>query len=102
MYQSRELNLKISLATLLNKVQWDIRFYFTYRGSENVYGMKKSQFRLVCDDEKDICYIELAEDEETKNHKETDIDIDSHFMSKMKDSKCCPVTSYLTYFMSLN
>ena len=46
--------------------------------------------------------MELAVDEETKNHKEVDKDIYSPFMTEIKDSKYCPVTSYLTYVMSIS
>ena len=63
-------------------------------------GMMKNHFKVVYD-ERDICYVELAVDEETKNHKEVDKDIDSPFMPEIRDSKYCPVTTYLTYCMSL-
>ena len=85
-----------------NKVQWDIRYYFTCRGTENMYNMKRDHFKLSFDEQRGIRYIKLAKDKETKNHKEVDQDIESGFLPEMKDSKYCPVTSYLTYIMSLS
>ena len=64
--------------------------------------MKKDHFKLYFDEQRSIRYIELAKDEETKNHKECDQDIQSGIMPEMKDSKYCPITSYLIYIMSLN
>ena len=67
-----------------------------------MYNMKKDHFKLSFDEHRSIHYIELAKDEETNNHKETDQDIECGFMPEMKGSKYCPVTSYLTYIMSLS
>ena len=101
-YTSRLLDPDFSPRTLQNKVQFDLRFYFARRGTENMYQMKKDYFKLVYDAEHDICYLELAVDEETKNHKEITNDLESIFMPEIKDSKYCIVTSFLTYEMSLN
>ena len=47
-------------------------------------------------------YVTKAVDEETKNHKETDQDIISGFMPEIKDSKYCPVSSYIKYVNALS
>ena len=43
-----------------------------------------------------------VEDEETKNHKETDAPIVSGFMPEIPNCKMCPVQSFLTYLYSLS
>ena len=67
-----------------------------------MYAMEKDHFKVTYDRVDDICYIELSVDEETKNHNEVDSNIDSPFVPEIKDSKYCPVTSYLTYIMCLS
>ena len=67
-----------------------------------MYKINKDHFKLVYDKQRDTRYIKLAVDKETENHTEWDSDINCGFMPKMKDSKYCPVTLYLTYIMSLN
>ena len=42
-----------------------------------MYHMEKDHFKAVYDEERDTRYVELAKDEETKNHKECDSDIES-------------------------
>ena len=66
-----------------------------------MYEMQKNHFKVTYDEQRDLRFVELAVDKETKNHKEIDKDTDSPFMPEMKNSKYCPVTSYLTYYMSL-
>ena len=63
---------------------------------------RKITFKVTFDKECDIHYVELVVDGETKKHKEEDSDTDSPFMPEIKDSKYCPVISYLTYYMSLS
>ena len=52
-----------------------------------MYHMEKDHFKVVYDEKRDTRYVELAKDEETKNHKECDSDINSPFMPEMKGSK---------------
>ena len=87
--------------SLQRKVQSDIRYYFARRGAENMHEMLKRTFKLEVDPNTGLRYIARAVDEETKNHKETDQDIISGFMTEQKDSKYCPVDSYLCYFETL-
>ena len=100
MYKSKFLDPDIGPKELQNKVQFDIRYYFARRGTENIYTMTNT-FKVVTDSETQIAYITRAMDEATKNHKETDNDIISGFMPEMPKSKYCPVQSFLTYKISL-
>ena len=101
-YSSCDLDPNFHPKSLQNKLQWDLRFYFARHGTENMYKMKKDHFKLWYDEVLDLRYVELAVSEETKNHKETNTDTESGLMPEMKDNKYCPVTSYLTYIMSLS
>ena len=87
---------------LLNKVQFDIRYYFARRGGENIYDMTKSTFKCITDRETGVSYVTRAEDEATKNHKEGDNAIISGYMPELPGSKYCPVQSFMTYIISLD
>ena len=102
MYNHKLLDPEINSRTLQNKVQMDLRYYFVRRGSENIYKWNKDTFKLVQDDNTKITYIKKVEDEETKNHKETDSEIITAFMPEQKGSKMCPVMSYTTYLSALS
>ena len=67
-----------------------------------MHSITKTTFQVLRDRETDICYVTRAEDEETKNHKEVDKDINSGYMPERPGSKYCPVQSYLTYIYSLD
>ena len=101
-YNSVYLDLTANVRSLLRKVQWDIRFYFARRGGENMHSMDKNTFKLVTDRNTGVKYISRAQDEATKNHKETDQDIIFGFMPEIKGDKMCPVASYLKYFNALS
>ena len=64
--------------------------------------MTKDPFKVVTDDESNMCYIVRAIDEETKNHKESNSEIISGYMHKIQGNKFCPVQLYLTYKISLD
>ena len=64
--------------------------------------MEKDTFKLEVDLNSGLRYIIKVKDEETKNHKETDQDIISGFMAEKKESKYCPVTSFLRYTNALS
>ena len=64
--------------------------------------MFKNTFEIMTDPDTGVRYVTKAIDEETKNHKETDQDIISGFMPENKDSKYCPVKSYLRYLNALS
>ena len=87
---------------LQNKVQFDLRFYFARCGAENIYDMKIGDLKLVKDRATNRSFVIKVRDEETKNHKECDSDIDSPFMPEIPESKYCPVQSYLTYLYALD
>ena len=53
-------------------MQFDIRYYFTRRGGDNIYDMTKETFKCMMDRESSVSYITRAQDEETQNHKESE------------------------------
>ena len=86
---------------LFNKVQFDIRFFFFRRGSENMHKMTRDTFVVKIDGDTGRRYIAKA-DEFTKNHREGDKENLSGFMPEMPDSDYCPVKSFLKYISKLN
>ena len=102
MYNSKYLDPELSPRCLRNKVEMDLRYYFVRRGCENIYHWTKDTFKLVKDATTDIVYVEKVEDEETKNHKETNNEIITAFMPEIKGSRMCPVMSFTTYLSALS
>lgn len=88
--------------SLQEKVQFDIRFYFFRRGSENMHRMTKSTFVLLTNPESGERYIRLAEDELTKNHQGDCRERHTPVMPEKVGDKNCPVSSYLKYVSHLN
>lgn len=107
-YNSEELNPDSSPQSLLNKVQFDIRYYFCRRGNEKIEDMKKDTFKLMYDSTSQISYVKKVRDEETKNHKETNSNIVTGFMPQIIDPetgrphRLCPVRSFENYLGYLN
>ena len=92
---------------LFSKVMFDLRFYFCRRGNENVHKWTKSTFELKYDVDTGITYLEKVFDEMTKNHQETNCEIQTGFMPQMLDSsgkphKLCPIHSFENYISHLN
>ena len=92
---------------LQNKVQFDIRYYFCRRGSENIYAMKKDTFQLAYDRDTKIAYVFKSKDEITKNHQETNSPIVTGFMPQILNSdgtvdRMCPVRSFDNYLNHIN
>ena len=102
MYKSPLLDPEAGPTQLQNKVQFNIRYYFTWWGAENIYGMTKGTFKVVNDHDINIYYITKAVDKETKNHEESDSEIISGYMPEIPDRKYCPLQSYLTYKISFD
>ena len=69
LYNHDELNPDLGPHQLLNKVQFDIRFYLCRRGSENFHSMDKENFALEYNTETNIAYVRKVKDEMTKNPK---------------------------------
>ena len=92
---------------LQNKVQFDIRYYFCWRGSENIYEMTKDTSQLAYDRETKIAYVFKCRDEMTQNHQETNNPIVTGFMPQILNpdgmvNRLCPVHSYENYLNHLN
>ena len=108
LYKSPHLDPDRGPRELLNKVQFDIRYYFCQRGLENIYEMKKDTFEFGYCNDTQMGYVFKAKDELQKNHKEFHNPIITGFMPEMKDPttglphKMCPVRSYTNYYGALN
>ena len=93
---------------LLNKVQFDIRYYFCRRGCENIYDMTKDTFQLAFNTDTGMSYVYKAKDELQKNHKESNNPVITGFMPQLYDPstgrphKSCPVRSFENYIHHLN
>ena len=107
-YNSPQLDPDKGPQELQNKVQFDIRFYMMRRGAENIEKMTKNTFQLHSDQETGIAFVKKVEDEQTKNHSETNSKIITGYMPQMLDPttgrphKLCPVRSYENYLWQLN
>ena len=88
--------------SLQNKVQFDIRFYFSRRGRENMHTMQKLMFKVFLNQATNHEYVAKVEDEATKNHRETDNPILTNFMPENKDDRMCPVRSFKMYLSHLH
>lgn len=84
---------------LQNKVQFDVRYYFGRRGSENMASMTKSSFKQHVDPNTGRTYISLV-DELTKNRR-TDREAASGVMAET-GSADCPVQSFKKYISKLD
>ena len=92
---------------LLNKVQFDVRYFFCRRGSENIYTMTKETYQIGYDEESGITCILKAKDECTKNHQETNNPVLTGYMPEIigsdgKPHKMCLVRSFKSYIDKLN
>ena len=91
---------------LQNKAIFDIS-YFCRQGEENFHGMMKDTLALKYNSDSGISYIEKVQDEQTKNHFETNAEIVTGFMPQMLDEsrrphKYCSVCSFENYLGHLN
>lgn len=79
---------------LLNKVQFDVRFYFFRRGLENFEKMTKDTFEVKMDQTTGKQYVIKRFDELTKNHRAGDEELVTGVMPETGDSSC-PVSVQL-------
>lgn len=102
LYNSRNLDANTPEG-LLNKVQFDVRFYFTRRGAENMEKMSRSTYEVLVDSDTGLRYVAQKTDEFNKNHKETDKERYSGYMPEYRaDPNKCPVQSFIRYIEHLN
>ncbi|XP_060080750.1 zinc finger protein 718-like [Ylistrum balloti] len=100
-YSSQHLNVNTPVG-LYNKVQFDIRLYFSRRSTENMHKMTKSTFEIVTDFETGLRYVRKA-DEMFKNLHSHDKDVLScNYMPESPGSPFCPVASFESYICKLN
>ena len=87
--------------SLQRKVQFDIRFFFSRRGSENMHKMRKNNFQLTFDQRSESWFVKKIRDELTKNHRDHE-QIITGFMPENRDDPLCPVASFKKYQDHLN
>ena len=90
-----------------NKVMFDLRFYFCRRGNEMYMHGPSQLFDLKFETDTAITYLQKVIDKMTKNHKETDAEVQTGFMHQMLDTngqphKYCPICSFENYVGHLN
>ena len=85
---------------LYNKVQYDVRYYFARRGSENMNTLTKDSFMLKRDPDTGKRFV-VSKDELTKNHGLDDTDADGGLMVETHTDDC-PVNSFLKYLSKLD
>ena len=106
LYNSPHMDPDRGPRELLNKVLFDIRYFFCCRGNENIYDMTKETFRIAVQED-GLEYIFKAVDEATKNHNETNNPILTGYMpallrSNGEEHKFSPLRSYKMYIDHLN
>ncbi|KAK7105841.1 hypothetical protein V1264_017169 [Littorina saxatilis] len=85
---------------LANKVQFDVRYYFSRRGAENMHSMTKTTFRIKTDATTNREYVCKNSDELTKNHQHDTAFVTGFMPATLTDS--CPVESFRQYISHLN
>lgn len=99
LYTSLFFNTKTPVG-LYNKVQFDVRFYFSRRGVENMDTMTKDSF-IVGVNAKTGRVCVTKRDELTKNHREDDTEAHGGVMVATPTDDC-PVKSFLKYRSKLH
>ena len=69
--------------------------------------MNRDIFKFHFDSDTQITYVKKEKDEQTKNHREADSEVQTGFMLQVLDSnrrphKLCPVCSFENYLCHLN
>ena len=77
------------------------------RGGENIETMNKETFKLKYDSELQMAYVQKVQDEQTKNHQESNTEIITGFIPQLLDvdgsvHRLCPVRSFENYLNVLN
>ena len=101
MYNHRYMDPSVDNFSLQRKVQFDIRFFFARRGSENMDKMRKTDFELTFDQRSETWFVKKVRDELTKNHRDRE-QIITGFMPENRDDPLCPVASFKKYIEHLN
>ena len=94
MYNHDYINPNKGPKQLQHKVQFDLRFYFCRRGMENMEKMRKTDFDLRYDTQKEEWYVIKVKDELMKNHRELE-NLISGVMPENKMDELCPVKSFV-------
>lgn len=107
LYNHQNMDPDAGPQQLQNKVQFDIRYYFCRQGGENIPDFQKNTFQVMYDSQAKIAYVKKVVDELAKNHRESDSQMVTGFMSQVLDfdgkpHHLCPVRSFENYIGHLN
>ena len=97
LYTSKHLDPDHSPASLQNKVQWDLRFYFARCANENIDQFTKGTFQINTHQGTGLKFITKVMDEQTKNHQVDQSDLITACMIETPGSKMCPIKSFMKY-----
>ena len=100
MYTHTYLDPDLDAHSFQQKVQFDIRFFFSRRGCKNMETMKVDDFALQFDTKTESWYVKKIKDELTKNHRAPE-NIITGFIPENKDDRLCPVRSFRMYLEHL-
>ena len=106
-YNHAEFDPDVGPQSLLNKAQFDMRFYLCRRGCENFETMDRDTFVLQFDTDTHIAFVKKVKDELTENYKDLDDEITTGFMQQIlaangQPHKLYPVRSFENYISHLN
>ena len=90
--------------TLLNKVFFEVAFFFCRRGMENLCHLRKTDFQ-VRENESEMKYVVKVVSESDKNHTGMNIEryeTEGGRMYAVSNSDRCPVNSFAKYISKLN
>ena len=99
MYSNRNLSPDLNPKTLFNKVQFDIRFYFSQQTPEDFLNMTKDTFYVATDP---ATKMKCVYKRDERNLKETSSKNNIQCMPEMPGNPRCPVASFLKYVSKLN
>ena len=106
LYNHPELDPDAGPHQLLNKVQFDIRFYFYRKGNEN-HNNGERPFCTRLQPGNRNGFVKKVQDELTKNHRDLDVGVMTAFMPQIlgpdgRPHKMCPIRSFENYITRLN
>ena len=107
LYNHPKLDPDAGPRQLLNKVQFNIRFYLCRRGNGNFLLVEKDHFALDYYTKTSKAFVKKVKDELMKNYRDSDVGVTTGFMPQIigadgRPHKLCPVRSYENYINHLN
>ena len=81
----------------LNKLQWDLCFYFARRSNENINKFTNGTCKLMQHPTSSLRYVIKCYNKQIKNYQLGLIDVQTACIVEVRDSRYCPVKSFLMY-----